>query len=110
MTVCGRPADAARWAGDGSQKQSLEGLGIVGFLQAPGEHRHFLGGLFVAARLGHSDAVAIGLQRCGVLPVVGQRLAEQLPRRGVLRVARDRFAQVADGGIELADLEVFVAK
>jgi hypothetical protein len=83
---------------------------MVGFLQTPGEHGHFLGGLLVAARLGHDDAVAIGLQCCGVLPAVGERLAEQFPGRGVLRVARDRFAQVRDGLIEISGLQVFVAE
>src|SRR3990172_12493110 len=64
--------------------------------QALREHFHLFGRLPVALGFGRCDAALERLQRLLGTAFLRKGLAEQLPRRGVVRVPRKRLAQMGD--------------
>jgi hypothetical protein len=79
-------------------------------LQPAQEDFHLLGRLDVTARFRHLDAVVVGVRRRGALASLGQRLAQRLPRRGIIGIAVDGGAEAVRRLARRVRLQVLVAQ
>src|SRR5262249_3196838 len=87
-----------------------EGLGARRLLEPLQEDRHLLAGLLVTLAMGGRDAVAIRGDRAGHIAALGERLAQELPRRRVVRILLDGPTQMSRRSRRISRAEVMRSK